>query len=683
MTVLRSPDGVRVVLLDRPGSGAVTTVAVAPAGWQHDPWGGQGTAHLCEHLATVGSRAADRRVEAIGGTTSATTHVDRQEFRTTAPASCWRTVLADDLDRLRGRIVFDGREFDRQRDAVIDEVRALAASPSPWPALSAAVTDHPIHARDGFGAVADLERLTPDDARAFLARTFRPHESTLALAVDVEAVGGMRAVAAVIERGDPETRDTTGPIVPIDPLPYRPRTVAGPGVTDVWRARTIPGIRADPHSHLEWVAAASVFAPRDVRVGRAGPVAVADTEILAVRGEGRPAEVTETDPGRARRALLGLADRLRHDPVLVARAHALADGSALSTTARTLARTLTPRDLRNRLTELYDTLDAAVVPDPAAAPSGTARPSSRQAPLPPTPRAADRRLHAVPDWRPRPVSTTVGPVPVVPAVPAVPAAPAGAVGSTPAVAVRTPAPTRLSVRLADTSGVVVTPPGWHPVADTGGGRFRAAPLTRDEAVAALRSLPRAGVETLCAVGRDAEVVTVVSSPSTPTAPFPPAPPAPFPPAPTAPFPPGPPASSLADAAADWVALGALNAVARLGAGLPPVVRVIRVPGRRGSVAALVSPDEIAAAAAAVTGEDLAATRAFCSGQARCATGDPDTHVDLLTTLTALGVPAVSGPTDPVLAFADAVDAVPDDAVRGALATLVDTARLTNVMSETG
>ena len=88
MTVLRSPDGVRVVLLDRPGSGAVTTVAVAPAGWQHDPWGGQGTAHLCEHLATVGSRAADRRVEAIGGTTSATTHVDRQEFVTTAPASC-------------------------------------------------------------------------------------------------------------------------------------------------------------------------------------------------------------------------------------------------------------------------------------------------------------------------------------------------------------------------------------------------------------------------------------------------------------------------------------------------------------------------------------------------------------------------------------------------------------------
>ncbi len=665
MTVLRSPDGVRVVLLDRPGSGAVTTVAVAPAGWQHDPWGGQGTAHLCEHLATVGSRAADRRVEAIGGTTSATTHVDRQEFVTTAPASCWRTVLADDLDRLRGRIMFDGSEFDRQRDAVIDEVRALAASPSPWPALSAAVTDHPIHARDGFGAVADLERLTPDDARAFLARTFRPHESTLALAVDVEAVGGERAVAAVIERGDPEARDTTGPIVPIDPLPYRPRTVAGPGVTDVWRARTIPGIRADPHRHLEWVAAASVFAPRDVRVGRAGPVAVADTEILAVRGEGRPAAVTETDPGRARRALLGLADRLRHDPVLVARAHALADGSALSTTARTLARTLTPRDLRNRLTELYDTLDAAVVPDPAAAPSGTARPSSRQAPLPPTPRAADRRLHAVPGWRPSPVTTTVCAVPAAPAgaAPAVTASP----GCTPAVAVRTPAPTRLSVRLADPSGVVVTPPGWHPVADTGGGRFRAAPLTRDEAVAALRSLPRAGVETLCAVGRDAEVVTVVSSPSTPTAPFPPAPPAP----------------SLADAAADWVALGALNAVARLGAGLPPVVRVLRVPGRRGSVAALVSPDEIAAAAAAVTGEDLAATRAFCSGQARCATGDPDTHVDLLTTLTALGVPAVSGPTDPVLAFADAVDAVPDDAVRGALAALVDTARLTNVMSETG
>nr|NIL82401.1 hypothetical protein [Rhodococcus kroppenstedtii] len=111
--------------------------------------------------------------------------------------------------------------------------------------------------------------------------------------------------------------------------------------------------------------------------------------------------------------------------------------------------------------------------------------------------------------------------------------------------------------------------------------------------------------------------------------------------------------------------------------------MLRVPGRRGSVAALVSPDEIAAAAAAVTAEDLAATRAFCAGQARCATGDPDTHVDLLTTLTALGVPAVSGPTDPVLAFADAVDAVPDDAVRGALAALVDTARLTNVMSETG
>ncbi|WP_315773248.1 insulinase family protein [Rhodococcoides kroppenstedtii] len=662
MTVLRSPDGVRVVLLDRPGSGAMTTVAVAPAGWQHDPLGGQGTAHLCEHLVTVGSRAADRRVEAVGGTTSATTHVDRQEFVTTAPGSCWRTVLTDDLDRLRGRITLGSGEFDRQRDAVIEEVHALAASPSPWPALSAAVTDHPIHARDGFGAVADLERLTPDDARAFLARTFRPHESTLVLAVDVEAVGGVRAVAAVIDRGEPEARDTAGRVVPIDPLPYRPRTVAGPGVTDVWRARTIPGIRADPHRHLEWVAAASVFAPRDVRVGRAGPVAVADTEILAVRGERRPAAITACDPGRARRALLGLADRLRHDPVLVARAHALADGHALSTTARTLARTLTARDLRDRLTELYDTLDAAVVPDPAAAPSGTARPSSRQAPLPPTPRAADRRLHAVPGWRPSRVSTTVG-----------------AVGAAPAVAVRTSAPTRLSVRLTHTSGVVVTPPGWHPVADTGGGRFRAAPLTRDEAVAALRSLPRAGVETLCAVGRDAEVLTVVSSPSTPTAPT--APTAPSPPAPPPPAPP-PPAPSLADAAADWVALGALNAVARLGAGLPPVVRVIRVPGRRGSVAALVSPDEIATAAASIAAEDLAATRAFCSGQARCATGDPDTHVDLLTTLTALGVPAVSGPTDPVLAFADAVDAVPDDAVRGALAALVDTARLTNVMAET-
>ncbi|MFW0872908.1 insulinase family protein [Rhodococcoides corynebacterioides] len=656
MTVLRSPDGVRIVLLDRPGSGAVTTVAVAPAGWQHDPLGGQGTAHLCEHLTTVGSRAADRRVEAIGGSTAATTHVDRQEFVTTAPGSCWRTVLADDLDRLRGRITLCSSEFDRQRAAVIEEVRALAASPSPWPALSAAVTDHPVHARDGFGAVADLEHLTLDDARAFLARTVRPHESILVLALDLAAAGGPHAVAEAIERGEP-SRQGNDPLptdpLPTDPFPYRPRTVAGPGVTDVWRARTIPGVRADPRRHLEWVAAASTVDANTVRFGRAGPAAVADTDILAVRGAWRPAVVTAIDVGRARRALLALAERLCHDPVHVARAHALADAD-LATTVRTLARSLTTRDLQDRLTELRDTLEAAVVPDPTAATSTGARPSSRQAPLPPVSRPSDRRLRVVPGWRPSPVTTSVS---------ARAAAPVDA--AAPVVAVRTSAPTRLSVRLADGS---TAPSGWHPAADVGGGRFRAAPLSRDEAAAALRSLPRTGLEVLCAVGRDADVVATDSSPS---------PPAPAPPAP-----------SLGDAAADWVALGALNSVARLGVGLPPVVRVIRVPGRPGSVVGTVAPDDVAAAAAGITAEDLAATREFCAGQADCATGDPDTHVDLLTTLSALGVPAEPGSTDPVLAFAAALRAVPDSAVRDALASLVTatvarTTHLTNVMSESG
>lgn len=201
--VVRLGNGLRVVLLHRPGAVGTHVVTHVGAGYRFDPPGRPGLAHLVEHLFTqdsgepVTSRALTT-AQAYGGASGAATHADYAEFHHTFPSPLLPRFLAWEAERLTGPRFTPGH-LARQLDGVHEEITERRTRTRwglfPWPALPSHLYDDFALGHDGLGVPEALHDVSFAEAVSFFTDHYVPSNTVLTLAGDLGERG-----AAGLER---------------------------------------------------------------------------------------------------------------------------------------------------------------------------------------------------------------------------------------------------------------------------------------------------------------------------------------------------------------------------------------------------------------------------------------------------------------------------------------------------
>ncbi len=197
-------NGLEVVLHPEPALPLAYVSVWYRVGGSDDEPGKSGLAHLVEHMMFEGSqhvKAGDHfRLLGAAGTAdaNASTSADRTNYYQTVPAHQLETALWLESDRMGYLLpALDEGRFAIQRDVVRNERRQryenvgyggeqFAVGEALYP------EGHP-YRHLTIGRHEDLERLTIEDARAFLRRWYVPSNATLLVAgaIDVAATRGL------------------------------------------------------------------------------------------------------------------------------------------------------------------------------------------------------------------------------------------------------------------------------------------------------------------------------------------------------------------------------------------------------------------------------------------------------------------------------------------------------------
>jgi zinc protease len=187
-------NGLRVLLLEDHRSPIVSFQVWYRVGSRNEPPGRTGMAHLLEHMmfkgtAAHGPREFARLVEQNGGQDNAFTTQDITGYFVNIVADRVDLVVELEADRMRN-LLLDPKAVEGEREVVIEErrtrteddpdgflgeeVAALAFRAHPY--------GHPI-----VGWMEDLQRITPDDLRAFYATYYVPNNAIVVAVGDFQA----------------------------------------------------------------------------------------------------------------------------------------------------------------------------------------------------------------------------------------------------------------------------------------------------------------------------------------------------------------------------------------------------------------------------------------------------------------------------------------------------------------
>ena len=211
------PNGLVVLVAERPGLPIVTVEAAVAAGALLDPPDKPGLANLTALLLTRGTRARtgpeiDRAIEFVGGSLEGEGGRDASQI----VLSVLKKDLALGLDLLADVIMeptFPGEEFERKRDEVRASVRRSDEEPGAVAGRvfrALAFPGHP-YSLPVPGTEASLSRITREDVAAFYAAAYRP-------AATVIAVAGNVTVAEVRAQLEPRLGGWTAAL-PARPMP--------------------------------------------------------------------------------------------------------------------------------------------------------------------------------------------------------------------------------------------------------------------------------------------------------------------------------------------------------------------------------------------------------------------------------------------------------------------------------
>jgi zinc protease len=195
-------NGLKALVLPRPGATTVVCDLFHPVGSANEPPGQSGLAHFLEHMLFKGTRRfpkgqLDRLAFLAAGQANAETGEDDTHFWFSLPADRWELALVIEADRLAGA-VFDPAEVDAERQVIVEE-RARELD-SPLGRLdqahrAARFVAHP-YRHPILGSAEDLRRLSAADLTRFYREHYRPDGAVL---VVVGAVDPARVLDRVEE----------------------------------------------------------------------------------------------------------------------------------------------------------------------------------------------------------------------------------------------------------------------------------------------------------------------------------------------------------------------------------------------------------------------------------------------------------------------------------------------------
>jgi zinc protease len=196
-------NGLRVVTLEDHSAPVAIAQVWYHVGSKDEVPGKTGLAHLLEHMMFKGTAAHgpgefSRLVARGGGDDNAFTSRDYTAYFEKFAADRLDLGLRLEADRMRG-LRLDPVEFDRER-SVVKEERRMRTEDDPQAALveqvqAAAFVSHPYRG-PVIGWMADIDRLTVGDLKAFYDRYYQPGNATLVLVGDFDTPAVMQEVQA-------------------------------------------------------------------------------------------------------------------------------------------------------------------------------------------------------------------------------------------------------------------------------------------------------------------------------------------------------------------------------------------------------------------------------------------------------------------------------------------------------
>ena len=261
------PNGLRVVVHTDRKAPVVAVSVWYDVGSKNEPAGKTGFAHLFEHLMFNGSENAPgdffEPLKQVGATDSnGTTYFDRTNYYETVPTAALDRALfleSDRMGHLTGAITQS--VLDEQRGVVQNEKRQ--GDNQPYGLIQYKLIeglfpkDHP-YGHSTIGSMADLDRASLADVKAWFRDHYGPNNAVLVLAGDIDAATAKPLVAkyfAAIPRG-PQNVLPNAP-VPTLPAPVNEVMKDRVAATLVMRAWAVPGMKSDDANALD--VAASVL----------------------------------------------------------------------------------------------------------------------------------------------------------------------------------------------------------------------------------------------------------------------------------------------------------------------------------------------------------------------------------------------------------------------------------------
>lgn len=210
------PNAMQVVVVENHRTPAVTHMVWYRIGGADEVAGESGLAHYLEHLMFKGSDLVDsgefsKKVKSWGGNDNAFTSWDFTAYFQTVPKDRLEAVMLMESDRMKN-LSFDDAEALTERDVVLEE-RKQRTDSNPRAQLNEAMraalfVNHP-YGRPIIGWDQELQKLSPEGARAFYKKYYAPKNAILVVSGDVDAKDVFELAATTygkIENGDAMSR---------------------------------------------------------------------------------------------------------------------------------------------------------------------------------------------------------------------------------------------------------------------------------------------------------------------------------------------------------------------------------------------------------------------------------------------------------------------------------------------
>jgi predicted Zn-dependent peptidase len=187
------PAGPRVISARLPGARSISVAAYVLAGSRLENAAQIGVAHFMEHITFKGtagfpsSRAISEAIEGVGGSFNAATDRESTVYWVRVPRR-EATRAMNVLGELIIRPILDDREIDQERGIIIEEIRSYLDDPAEYCQIlfQQAMFGTGSLGREICGDEADIRALPEATIRDFWQTTYRPANTVIAVAGDLE-----------------------------------------------------------------------------------------------------------------------------------------------------------------------------------------------------------------------------------------------------------------------------------------------------------------------------------------------------------------------------------------------------------------------------------------------------------------------------------------------------------------